>query len=1065
MSTQMSNFGLIFEQVTGSAPGHSSNAAQLYASSSTNEGGTTQLFMKDSAGNEVPIGGSFKLEDGDGTELAISGGAQVKFIDGGGTNGLDINWTDVSHGIDGDEYDLEFKIDIANLAATTTVDDADLVMIDDGAGGTLRKMTRAHFIESAALDAINIDGGAIDGTPIGENSASTAKFSTLTVTDDVAITGTLGVQDNVSIADDKKLQFGNGNDASFEYDEDGTDTLLYAGASLRISDDVKLEFGTGGDASIEYDENGTDELRFAGAAVTFEQNVSMDSDVTLGLDANDVVTVAGELTASLGLSVPDDKKVYFGTGFDASIEYDEDGTDELRIAGAAARFEQNVAIEGNVTLGNASSDTISATGQFNTDLVPSTDNARDLGSSAKQWKDLYVNGAAHIDALGQSLDAGDFNISNLNALTASAIQVEILDVVTINSVTQSDVTLEVEDKLIVSALSASSANSDGGGLKIGGGSTTVGHAAVLWNHASSSLDLSVGDESQVLVQNGAVVPSRDNDVDLGASGAQYKDLYVNGIGYIDQLGTDADPVAAYISSGEIDGTVIGGESAAAATFTTVTVNTSLVPDAVGGADLGSTSAELGDIYIADDKKVQFGNDQDATIEYDADGTSELRFAGAAVTFEQNVSMDSNVTLGLDANDVVTVAGELTASLGLSIPDDKKLYFGNGFDASFEYDEDGNDVLLYAGANMRFDDDTKLEFGAGGDATIEYDENGTDELRFAGAAVTFEQNVSMDSNVTLGLDANDVVTVAGELTASLGLSIPDDKKLYFGTGFDASIEYDEDGTDVLRFAGAGAVFEQDVSFGAKVSGSNGLAITGDGVFTQNLAAQGQLQAAGNIITDAGAAAIVFDGSGNTSLQGNLSAGNGYSNGGYSVTTGGAFSGAGNMIVGRQGTGASFTAFGPDAGSSMQWNGASGSILFKYDNGGTATEIMNVGVKTSSEFAIDVRDGANNVNKIRAAAFVTYSDESLKSDVASMSNTALDTVMSLEGVEFTWKNSGERDFGFIAQDVQKVVPKAVHTAQDGVQGVDYSRLTSILVEAVKSQQVQIEELKNTISKLKK
>ncbi len=828
MSTQMSNFGLIFEQVTGSAPGHSSNAAQLYASSSTNEGGTTQLFMKDSAGNEVPIGGSFKLEDGDGTELAISGGAQVKFIDGGGTNGLDINWTDVSHGIDGDEYDLEFKIDIANLAATTTVDDADLVMIDDGAGGTLRKMTRAHFIESAALDAINIDGGAIDGTPIGENSASTAKFSTLTVTDDVAITGTLGVQDNVSIADDKKLQFGNGNDASFEYDEDGTDTLLYAGASLRISDDVKLEFGTGGDASIEYDENGTDELRFAGAAVTFEQNVSMDSDVTLGLDANDVVTVAGELTASLGLSVPDDKKVYFGTGFDASIEYDEDGTDELRIAGAAARFEQNVAIEGNVTLGNASSDTISATGQFNTDLVPSTDNARDLGSSAKQWKDLYVNGAAHIDALGQSLDAGDFNISNLNALTASAIQVEILDVVTINSVTQSDVTLEVEDKLIVSALSASSANSDGGGLKIGGGSTTVGHAAVLWNHASSSLDLSVGDESQVLVQNGAVVPSRDNDVDLGASGAQYKDLYVNGIGYIDQLGTDADPVAAYISSGEIDGTVIGGESAAAATFTTVTVNTSLVPDAVGGADLGSTSAELGDIYIADDKKVQFGNDQDATIEYDEDGTDELRFAGAAVTFEQNVSMDSNVTLGLDANDVVTVAGELTASLGLSIPDDKKLYFGNGFDASFEYDEDGNDVLLYAGANMRFDDDTKLEFGAGGDATIEYDENGTDELRFAGAAVTFEQNVSMDSNVTLGLDANDVVTVAGELTASLGLSIPDDKKLYFGTGFDASIEYDEDGTDVLRFAGAGAVFEQDVSFGAKVSGSNGLAITGDGV---------------------------------------------------------------------------------------------------------------------------------------------------------------------------------------------------------------------------------------------
>ena len=100
-------------------------------------------------------------------------------------------------------------------------------------------------------------------------------------------------------------------------------------------------------------------------------------------------------------------------------------------------------------------------------------------------------------------------------------------------------------------------------------------------------------------------------------------------------------------------------------------------------------------------------------------------------------------------------------------------------------------------------------------------------------------------------------------------------------------------------------------------------------------------------------------------------------------------------------------------------------------------------------------------MRAAAFVTYSDESLKSDVQSM-NTALDTVMSLNGVEFTWKDSGERDFGFIAQDVQSVLPKAVHTADDGVQGVDYSRLTSVLVEAVKAQQVQIEELKALLKK---
>ena len=137
------------------------------------------------------------------------------------------------------------------------------------------------------------------------------------------------------------------------------------------------------------------------------------------------------------------------------------------------------------------------------------------------------------------------------------------------------------------------------------------------------------------------------------------------------------------------------------------------------------------------------------------------------------------------------------------------------------------------------------------------------------------------------------------------------------------------------------------------------------------------------------------------------------------------------------------------------------ILQFVDGSSAT-MLTIGGDASSEFAVDVANGSDNKNKMRAAAFVTYSDESLKSDVASMSNTALDTVMSLEGVEFTWKDSGERDFGFIAQDVQNVLPKAVHVAEDGVQGVDYSRLTSVLVEAVKAQQVQINDLKKALKK---
>ena len=78
----------------------------------------------------------------------------------------------------------------------------------------------------------------------------------------------------------------------------------------------------------------------------------------------------------------------------------------------------------------------------------------------------------------------------------------------------------------------------------------------------------------------------------------------------------------------------------------------------------------------------------------------------------------------------------------------------------------------------------------------------------------------NGNVTLGSDHNDVITVNGELTASVGMNIPDDQKLYFGTNFDASIEYDEDGDDKLKFAGAA------VSFGAAITSSAGIDVAAD-----------------------------------------------------------------------------------------------------------------------------------------------------------------------------------------------------------------------------------------------
>ena len=61
-------------------------------------------------------------------------------------------------------------------------------------------------------------------------------------------------------------------------------------------------------------------------------------------------------------------------------------------------------------------------------------------------------------------------------------------------------------------------------------------------------------------------------------------------------------------------------------------------------------------------------------------------------------------------------------------------------------------------------------------------------------------------------------------------------------------------------------------------------------------------------------------------------------------------------------------------------------------------------------------------------------------------------------------GSKDSGIIAQDVQKVLPQIVKEKRDGYLGVRHDRLVGLLVESVKEQQKQIDELKKEVEELK-
>jgi hypothetical protein len=93
------------------------------------------------------------------TDTTIADGDYIVFLDGGATGSAKkealadlvgvMAGTVTSTGLS--DANSVLKLDIQNMTASSTIADADLIVIDDGAGGTLRKMTRANLMGSAAV--------------------------------------------------------------------------------------------------------------------------------------------------------------------------------------------------------------------------------------------------------------------------------------------------------------------------------------------------------------------------------------------------------------------------------------------------------------------------------------------------------------------------------------------------------------------------------------------------------------------------------------------------------------------------------------------------------------------------------------------------------------------------------------------------------------------------------------------------------------------------------------------------------------------------------------------------
>ncbi len=189
---------------------------------------------------------------------------------------------------------------------------------------------------------------------------------------------------------------------------------------------------------------------------------------------------------------------------------------------------------GTLTLGDANTDNIVFGGEVDSHIIPDDDGTYDLGSSTKEWKDLFIDGTAHIDTLdvdGNAGVIGDLTVTGTTTLSTklassnlansgvsagtygSSTAIPILVVNAQGQVTSASTT--AVDSTTIEQLNTSVACTDTG---------TNGLVTI----TADGSTVAVFDQALVTV-TGNILPDANGTRDLGASGTRWQNIYTSDV--------------------------------------------------------------------------------------------------------------------------------------------------------------------------------------------------------------------------------------------------------------------------------------------------------------------------------------------------------------------------------------------------------------------------------------------------------------------------------------------------------------------------------------------------------
>jgi len=166
------------------------------------------------------------------------------------------------------------------------------------------------------------------------------------------------------------------------------------------------------------------------------------------------------------------------------------------------------------------------------------------------------------------------------------------------------------------------------------------------------------------------------------------------------------------------------------------------------------------------------------------------------------------------------------------------------------------------------------------------------------------------------------------------------------------------------------------------------------------------------------------------------------------------------TGNMGVGGNLTAGGQVSGTSFQ--GPSTSVALTADNTTNSTQFPlfasaatgNHSPRTDTGYTYNPSSGE------LTATIVTASSDGIQKKNIKTINNAMEKVKNLRGVSYNRKSNDSEEIGVIAQEVEKILPSIVR-GKEGAKSVAYGNIVAVLIEAIKEQQVQIDDLKARVA----